>query len=390
MCVAFTGVGCGFEGLNSLPLPGAVGRGPDAAIYHVEVANVGTLESNSPVLVDDVVVGSVGTMRLRGWNADVELSVRSDVSVPANVVATVGQTSLLGSMHVALNPPLGESPSGRLPPGATIPLDRTSSYPSTEQTLASVSTVVNAGGLGQIGDVFRTLNTALSGREPQARDLITRLDRFVGVFDRQRADVIESMRALARLAGVLNDQRDVLASALRDIPPALDVLIRERPQLTSALVRLGAFGETATALVNDAGDDLVANLKNLEPTVKALADVGPDIGKAIAYLPLAPFSQNIVDRGIRGDFMNLFIVLDLTIPRLKRTLLAGTRFENQYAQLVPAPGDVGYDAYYTRNPLGAPVSPPPANPHDAVTVPPPPPGPEPDPAPVPAAPNGGG
>ena len=90
-------------------------------------------------MIDDVVVGSVGTMRVQGWHADVEISVKRDVVVPANAVATVGQTSLLGSMHVELNPPLGQPGSGRLQPGATIPLSRSSTYPSTEQTLSSLS-----------------------------------------------------------------------------------------------------------------------------------------------------------------------------------------------------------------------------------------------------------
>ena len=90
-----------------MPLPGAVGAGPDAVTYHVEVANVATLESNSPVMINDVVVGSVGTMTVQGWHADVDISVKPDVIVPANAVASVGQTSLLGSMHLALNPPLG-------------------------------------------------------------------------------------------------------------------------------------------------------------------------------------------------------------------------------------------------------------------------------------------
>ena len=56
-----------------------------------------TLESNSPVLISDVVVGSVGKMTVDNWHADVEISVKPDVVVPANAVATVGQTSLLGS-----------------------------------------------------------------------------------------------------------------------------------------------------------------------------------------------------------------------------------------------------------------------------------------------------
>ncbi|HZN78450.1 MAG TPA: MlaD family protein, partial [Mycobacterium sp.] len=96
-CLAVTMTGCSFEGLNSLPLPGAVGRGPDAVTYHVEIPNVSTMESNSPVMINDVVVGSVGKMTVRNWHADVEISVKPDVVVPANAVATVGQTSLLGS-----------------------------------------------------------------------------------------------------------------------------------------------------------------------------------------------------------------------------------------------------------------------------------------------------
>ncbi|MGV0790707.1 MCE family protein [Mycolicibacterium sp. XJ1819] len=374
-CIVVSATGCSFTGLNSLPLPGAVGRGPGAAVYHIELANVGTLESNSPVMIDNVVVGSVGVMKFDDWHADVEVSVLPDVVVPANSVATVGQTSLLGSMHIALDPPVGESPKGALPPGSTIPRSATSTYPSTEQTLTSVSTLVNGGGVGQIGDIVRSLNVAFSGREPQVRDLLERLDRFVGVFDSQRGDVIETMKALDRLSGTLVAQQDVLTSALRDIPPALDVLIAQRPNLTTALERLGTFGDTATALVDDAGADLVANLKNLDPTLKSLADVGPDLAKVLGYLPTAPFNQNIIDRGVRGDYMNLYIILDLTTARLKRTLLAGTRWEDQHAQLVPAPGDIGYDAYYSRNPLGAPISPPPATYEDSLRiVPPPPPG----------------
>ena len=122
-CLALALTGCSFQGLNSLPLPGAVGRGPDAVTYHVEIPNVATMESNSPVMINDVVVGSVGKMTVDAWHADVEISVKPDVVVPANAVATVGQTSLLGSMHLALNPPLGQKPSGRLQPGATIGLE---------------------------------------------------------------------------------------------------------------------------------------------------------------------------------------------------------------------------------------------------------------------------
>ncbi len=121
--VVLTASGCAFQGLNSLPLPGAVGAGPDANIYHVEIANVATLESNSPVMMGDVVVGSVGKMTVHNWHADVEVSVKPDVIVPANAVASVGQTSLLGSMHLALNPPIGQQAEGHLAPGVDRPAE---------------------------------------------------------------------------------------------------------------------------------------------------------------------------------------------------------------------------------------------------------------------------
>jgi phospholipid/cholesterol/gamma-HCH transport system substrate-binding protein len=357
-CAVLTATGCAFQGLNSLPLPGAVGRGPDAITYHVEIPNVSTMESNSPVMINDVVVGSVGKMKVDQWHADVEISVKPDVVVPANAVATVGQTSLLGSMHLALNPPLGQKPSGRLQPGATIGLNRSSTYPTTEQTLSSLSVIANGGGLGQIGDIIHNANVALSGREPQIRELLTRLDNVVGVLDQQRDNIIATIQQLRRVAGTFAEQRDVIDRALTDIPPALDVLVRERPRLTTALEKLGQLSDTATRLVNDAGDDLVTNLKNLEPTIKALADVGPDLTIGLRFATAFPYGPTFADRVARGDNINLFAVFDITYPRLKRTLFLGTRWGDQDAKFIPAPGDPFY-LNYSYNPLGVGVAPPP-------------------------------
>ncbi|MDT5413298.1 MAG: phospholipid/cholesterol/gamma-HCH transport system substrate-binding protein, partial [Mycobacterium sp.] len=168
-----------------------------------------------------------------------------------------------------------------------------------------------------------------------------------------------------------------------------------RPRLTAALDGLRKFSNTATGLINDTQADLVRNLKNLEPTVKGLADVGPDIDTAIASLSVFPFTQNFVDRAVRGDYFNLHVILDLTIPKLKSGLFLGTHWGQLGEQLIPAPGDPPY-LQYTRDPLhggfgprpglppppGPPASPdgvPPAGPQA-----PPPPGP---PAPGPAQPN---
>ena len=357
-CVVLTATGCAFQGVNSLPLPGAVGRGSDAAVYRVQIANVSTLESNSPVLMNDVVVGSVGKMEVQDWHANVEISVQPDVVIPANAVASVGQTSLLGSMHLALNPPLGQQPEGKLPPGSTIGLNESSTYPTTEQTLSSLSVVVNAGGLGQLGEVVSTFNQALSGREEDWRKLLTNLDEFVGTLDQQRQSLVATIEALNRIASTFAGRRDVITDALQRIPRALEVLDRERPQLTTALTKLGQFSDTATRLVNDSQADLVANLKNLQPAIQALADVGPDLDASLAYATVFPYGQNLIDRAVRGDFLNLFATIDISGPRLRKSIFLGTRVGQEGRDLVPLPGEP-YFQRYTYDPMGRPLAPPP-------------------------------
>jgi phospholipid/cholesterol/gamma-HCH transport system substrate-binding protein len=379
-CVVLTATGCAFHGLNSLPLPGATGAGGGVNKYHVEIANVSTLESNSPVMIDDVVVGRVGPMTVNGWHADVQISVKRDVVVPANAVASVGQTSLLGSMHLELNPPLGQPPKGRLQPGATIPLSRSSTYPSTEQTLASLAVLVNGGGLGQLGEIIHNFSAALSGHERDLRDLLNRLDKFIGVFDQQRDNIVASIQGLNRLAATFAGERDVLTQALHELPPALDVLVKERPRLTTALDKLRVFSDTATGLINDTQADLTRNLKNLEPTLRALANVGPNLDSVISYFSIFPFPQNIVDRAVRGDYFNLFFDLDLTIPRFKKGLVLGSHWGELHAEEVPAPGDPWW-LNYTLDPLHGSLAVPPGS---MPPGPPPPPAPPAGPGPAPA------
>ncbi|EJZ12979.1 MCE family protein [Mycolicibacterium vaccae] len=349
--VALAVSGCAFDGLNSLPLPGSAGRGHGATTYHVEIANVSTLESNSPVMINDVVVGSVGRMSVRNWHADVEVSLEPGVVLPANVVASVGQTSLLGSMHLQLNVPPGQAPIGRVEPGATIPLSRSSTYPSTERTLSALSAVVNGGGLGQIGDIIHNVNDVLSGREDRIRSLLTRLNTFVGTIDAQRDDIVSTIESLNRLAATISGQREVVERALQKIPAALDVLVRERPRLTEALEKFGTFSDIANTLVDDTQADLVRNLENLGPTLRSLVDVGPGLDAVLAYATTVPFTQNFIDRAVRGDYVNLFAEFDITVPRLKRGLLLGTRWAQDGATLTPAPGEPGY-LNYTNDPLG--------------------------------------
>ena len=97
--------GCQFGGLNSLNMPGTAGHGRGSYTITVQLPDVTTLPQNSPVMVDDVTVGSVSGLQAvqrpdGSFYAAVKLSLDGNVYLPANAVAKVAQTSLLGSQHI--------------------------------------------------------------------------------------------------------------------------------------------------------------------------------------------------------------------------------------------------------------------------------------------------
>src|ERR1700712_5311632 len=120
---------CGWQGIANVPLPGGPGSGSDNMVIYVQMPDTLALNVNSRVRVADVFVGSVRAIELKNWVATLTLDVQSNLKLPYNTLASIGQTSLLGSQHVQLDPP--KDPSGQLlKSGDTIPLDHASAFPT--------------------------------------------------------------------------------------------------------------------------------------------------------------------------------------------------------------------------------------------------------------------
>ena len=343
--ILLAGSGCSWDGLNSLPLPGAQGNGDGAYQVTIEMPNVTTITRNSPVRVNDVNVGSISDMRVEDYTAIVTVSLNGDVRLPANAHAKIGQTSLLGSQHLELFPPPDGGAEGTLEDGDVIPIERAGVYPTTEQTLSALSVVLTDGGLAQFATISEELNTALDGRQVDAKEVIGQLETTVSGLDDQRADIIAAMEGLDRLSRQIDEENDTLAKALAQMPAALELINSQKQELTTALVSLGDFGNKANQIIDaGGGQDLVENLEDLAPVLEALADSGRDLTRVMSTLITFPFPQSGIDSFLRGDYANLYIHADMSMPRMKETLLLGTEFGNRMAGLEGyvglAPGSV--------------------------------------------------
>ena len=350
--------GCGeWRGANSLPLPGTEGGGAGSYTIQAQLPDVDNIERNSRVRVGDVTVGNVTKIERQGWNALLTMTINGDVTLPANATAAVGQTSLLGSLHVELSPPTDVPPEGRLQAGAVIPLSSGSNYPNTEQTLAAVSLLLSGGGIGQIQEITKELSTAFRGREADLRSLITELDKFVAYLDDQTGDIIAAADSLNELVGQVAEQKPIVDKALKTIPDALAVLNDQRDTFADAVDSLGKFAALVADSVNQSKESLIKNLQNIGPVLKSLADAGPALTRSLDFYSTFPFPKPTLSKWIRGDFANLTAVVDLTLSRLDASFLTGTFLEGELTELEMQWGrTIGQmpSPYTARNPLVAP------------------------------------
>ena len=325
--------GCGWRGLNSFTLPGTSGGGPGAYTIQAQMPDVVTIQQNTRVRVDDVNVGNVTNIELQDWHALVTMRINGDVRLPANSTAKLGQTSLLGSMHIELTPPKDEPPVGQLKNGSVIPLPRASMYPTTEQTLASVSILLNGGGIGQLQEINQAIAKAFAGRENDMRSLLSQLDEFIARTNDQTDDIITAAENLNALAGQVAAKDPVVDKALMTVPKALAVLATERAKIAEAIDQVGKFSAIAADTIHQSRESLVNNLRNIAPVLRSLADAGPSLTKGLDGLATYPWPTSTVKNWFRGDYANLTMIVDLTLSRIDTGLFTGSRWEGNLTEL---------------------------------------------------------
>lgn len=334
--------GCTFKGVSTLPLPGGVNTGANPYEVKMVFENVLDLVPQSQCRVNDVPVGKVTKIELQNWHAVVTCRLRGSVDLPANAVAAVSQTSLLGEKFVALSAPQGRTPEGKLVQGAEIPLDRTSRSTEVEEVLSAMSMLVTGGGLEQISTINHELNAALQGHTAQLRDLLSRLDTFVGTLDRQKGQIVNTIDKVDKLSATLARHNKTIADTIDSTGPAVKVLKNQRQDLTKLLVNMDKLGTVATRIINRSQGDTVANLRSLQTILDNTNKASAVLPKVLSGLFTFPFPET-VSQALKGDYGNLFVSLDLNVGDIAHNFLAGTPLQgvsqaaDKLQGLLPAP-----------------------------------------------------
>ena len=288
--------GCGFSPYD-LPLPGGADLGDDPYTVTVQFRDVLDLVPQSAVRINDIAVGKVTDIELNGWTATATLELNRDAKLPDDAEATIRQTSLLGEKFVNLAPP-ETGGTGQLGDGDKIPLERSGRNPEIEEVLGATSLLLNGGGIEKTNTIVKELGNALDGNEAEVKQLLQTSEAFLGQLDENKGALIRTLEQVDRLARTTNDQRDAITGALDELPEALSVINAQRDDLVTLLESLDRLGDVATGVIRRSKEDTLAVLRDLEPTLRELANAGDELPKAFEVLLSFPFTDAIVGNSV--------------------------------------------------------------------------------------------
>jgi phospholipid/cholesterol/gamma-HCH transport system substrate-binding protein len=341
--LALTGLltGCGSVSLYGAPLPGGASLGSDPTEITVQLRDALDLVPQASVKVNNVSVGEVRSVSLDpgSWAADVHVAFNNSVRLPANAVAELKQTTLLGEKYVDIHAPTDVPAQGSLANGATIPVARTNRFPEAEEIFGALSMLLNGGGVGQLRNISHELNKALAGHESDARALLDDVNLLTTTLDAQRGNITDTLDGVNRLSATLVRQRSNLDKVLTDLQPGLKVLEQQRPQLVDLLRSLDRLSDTARHVVHRSHRDLIDDLRLLQPTLHELNRTGNALPNSLQILASPPFTDSAAG-AVRGDHMNLNMTLDLDLQALL-TNLSGGLLANPSAATKALPPVVG-------------------------------------------------
>ena len=269
------------QGIYAIPLPGGADLGDNPMRLTIQFEDVLDLVPQSTVKVDGVEVGRVDSISVADneWTANVGVIMNDSVDLPANAIAGIEQTNILGEKFVQLTVPAGDADPEKLTDGDTIPLARTSATTNIEQVLGALSLLLNGGGVGQLAPIVKELNAAFDGREGTTRQLLEEANTLITGLEQQREDITRALDGLDVLTTQVSAQTDKIDRVLQD-------------------------------------------LRALRPTLQALAASGDDIVTSLPLVLTLPFPDG-VEKVIQGNSANLYLSLDLSIGTALRNFGVG-------------------------------------------------------------------
>ncbi|WP_206791043.1 MCE family protein [Amycolatopsis sp. MtRt-6] len=253
--------------------------------YKARFTDATLLLPNDDVRIAGVRVGQVKDVKIVDKRqAEVEFEVDAGRTLPAGVTAQIKFRNLVGQRYVSLGE--GENSEGKtLPPGGTIPLERTT--PALDLT--------------ELFNGFKPLFTALNPED------VNKLSYEVIQVLQGEGGTVESLLShTASLATTIADKDQVIGEVIDNLNSVLDTVNAHTPQLNDLIVKLqqlvsglaadrkpigdaieslGTLAETTSGLLGEVREPLKNDISALGNLTQQLNKNEPELEHFIQFLP---------------------------------------------------------------------------------------------------------
>jgi phospholipid/cholesterol/gamma-HCH transport system substrate-binding protein len=302
----------------------------DVSAVFPTASGVGT---NFSVELNGVTVGTVSSVRLVHKGAEVAMAIDHGVSVPSDVVASIGIANDLGEQVVELTPRHG----GHVPPlrsGALVPVAKSGVPVQVGQVVAEATRLLRDVPAGKLNELLRELAQALQGQSGNLRTIVAASTQFSQQFLRYQRQFTQLLADSPPVMNAVSAAGPQLEHALANTEAMVQVLAQEKTYLKGALTQLGALTTNQApdlgCLIHDfsqldANLDQPANLSNLSSSLS----LNQYFFHAVTSVAVAGTAKPLVS----GEQANP----NQTILRTRLLLPPGSPMGDTYATPVPVP-----------------------------------------------------
>jgi len=303
--------------LSSCSVVGGGGGGTYklAAVFPKTIA----LFKDSQVRVLGLKAGQVTKVQAMGDQVRIEMKVKNDVPVPADVHATIVPLSLIGERYVQLFP-VWTTGQPKARSGDVIPMERTEVPVEPDEALGALKKFLDSLDPSATGRLVQNAANDLQGNGQSFNDTVANLSTLVGTLadkDQQLGDIIDNFD---KFTTVLSTREVQLGNVMDSFANLTGLLSQERKAIENTVHNLGSVSTDAFDLlsVNKAGLD-----KDLTELTRVLQAVKVNIGSVQQLLDSGPLLVN----GLSNAYAPQFHRIDL---RTQISPLVGDALRNLF------------------------------------------------------------
>ncbi|QIS23381.1 MlaD family protein [Nocardia terpenica] len=264
-----------------------------ATTYTADLTEARSVAVGDDIRLAGIHVGSVASLRLLPDRVRMTFTVDHGVFLGDRTSLEVRMLTMVGGHYIAVFP-AGDRRLG----AATIPVDRVRLPYSLIQTLQDAATPVAQVDANTLRENFSALRESLSSSPDALRRMGTALESFVGILDRQNAQVSQALTVMDEYLTTVDENKALLGVFVRQIGLLETEGLDKQAEIklavrigTELLARIAAVEPVWREQLEPLADKLVQMLPQLK-------DIGARLGRVVANLgDLRHRLQNAVHPG---------------------------------------------------------------------------------------------